>query len=66
VHPGYFAYINVKTQEGKWSCCGSEERDGQPCSEDRHKFYEWPDEEAKKYFFDRPLKNPSDSWKDKQ
>jgi hypothetical protein len=24
---------------------------------------EWPEEDAKKYFFDRPLKNPSESWK---
>ena len=32
--------------------------------EDKHKFAEWPDEEAKKYFFDKPLKNPADKWKE--
>jgi hypothetical protein len=31
--------------------------------EGSHKFVDYPDEEAKKYFFDRALRNPSDNWK---
>ena len=29
----------------------------------RHKFVQWPDEEAKKYFYDKPLKGPHDHFK---
>lgn len=31
--------------------------------EDKHNSVNWPDEDAKKYFFDRPMKNPSENWK---
>lgn len=61
-HPGYFKVKNKKAGDGIWSCCGLEERDGTPCTQDAHKFADWPEEDAKKYFFDKPLKNPSDSW----
>lgn len=62
-HTGYFRLKNKKSGDGHWTCCQAEEREGAGCTEDKHKFAEWPDEEAKKYFFDRHLKNPADSWK---
>jgi len=62
-HPGYFKLKSKKSKEGIWTCCNSEERDGHPCTEEKHKYTDWPDEDAKKYFFDKPLKNPSESWK---
>lgn len=65
-HSGFFRIKNKKSGEGMWSCCQAEEREGAGCSEDKHKFAEWPDEEAKKYFFDKPLKNPADNWKSPQ
>ena len=61
IHPGYFKVRNRKTGDGVWTCCQGETRETAPCAEDRHKFAEWPDEEAKKYFFDRPLKYPGES-----
>lgn len=60
IHPGYFKLRNRKTGEGVWSCCHGESRETAPCAEDRHKFAEWPDEEAKKYFYDRPVKYPGE------
>jgi hypothetical protein len=49
---------NKKTGEGTWTCCGNDGREAAPCSEDRHKIAEWPDEDAKKYYYDKPLKYP--------
>lgn len=43
-----------------WTCCQGEARETAPCAEDKHRFAEWPDEEAKKYYYDRPLKYPGD------
>ncbi len=61
-HPGYFRVKHKKSGDGVWTCCSSEERDGEPCTRETHKFAEWPDEVAKKYFFDKPLKVISDTW----
>jgi hypothetical protein len=62
-HSGQFKVKNKKTREGIWSCCQNEERDCAGCTEDRHKFAEWPDEDSKKYFFDKQLKHPSEDYK---
>jgi hypothetical protein len=62
-HAGFYQVKNKKSGEGIWSCCQKEERDGEGCSEDKHKFAEWPDEDAKKYFFDKQLKHPSEGGK---
>ena len=64
-HPGYFRVKNRKTDDGVWTCCGADTREAETCSEDDHKFAEYPDDEAKKYFFDRPLKHPSEITGDK-
>lgn len=62
-HAGYFKVLNKRTGDGVWSCCQSDEREGAGCVEGAHKTAEFPDEEAKKLFYDMPLKNPSDNWK---
>lgn len=62
-HSGYLRITNRKTGDGVWSCCQSDEKDNKGCVEGSHKFVDYPDEEAKKYFFDRALRNPSDNWK---
>ena len=62
-HPGYLRITNRKTGDGVWSCCQSDEKDNKGCTEGSHKFVDYPDEDAKKYFFDRALRNPSDNWK---
>jgi hypothetical protein len=62
-HTGYYIVKNKKSGDGIWSCCHAEEREGSACTESSHRFVNYPDEEAKKYFFDRHLKNPSDNWK---
>ena len=62
-HSGHYIVKNKKSGDGVWSCCHIEEREGAGCVESSHKHAEYPDEEAKKYFFDRHLRNPSDNWK---
>ena len=60
-HSGYFKLKSKKSDnDGVWSCCGSDERDGEACIKENHRCAEFPDEDAKKYFFDKPLKNPSE------
>jgi len=40
---------------GQWTCCGEDATEScSPCTEMVHKSPEWPDEEAKKYFYDKP------------
>jgi len=62
-HSGYFKVLNKRTGDGVLTCCRSDEREGAGCVEGTHKTAEFPDEEAKKLFFDMPLRNPSDNWK---
>lgn len=62
-HSGHFIVKNKKSGDGVWTCCRSEEREGVGCVEEHHKFADYPDEEAKKLFFDRHIKNPADAWK---
>ena len=54
---------NKKSGDGVWTCCRAEEREGTACTEGSHKAADYPDEDAKKYFYDRHLRNPSDAWK---
>jgi len=65
-HSGHYKVSNPKTGDGRWTCCNEDAKDAKPCREEHHYFAEWPDEDAKKYFFDKPLKNPSTQWKEKQ
>jgi hypothetical protein len=53
---------NKKSGEGVWSCCRAEEKEAVGCVQGTHKFANYPDEEAKKYFFDKHLKHPSHNW----
>lgn len=62
-HTGYYQVKNKKSGDGVWTCCRAEEREGAGCTEGSHKSAEYPDEEAKKYNYDRHLRNPSDAWK---
>ena len=53
-HPGYVKWTK-DDPIGVWTCCGNDATDGcSPCTEMEHKSPEWPDEEAKKYFYDKP------------
>ena len=61
-HAGYYRIKNKKSGDGVWSCCGGEERECEPCTKDYHKHADWPEEDAKKYFFDKPLRNPAENW----
>ena len=38
----------------EWTCC-QEGPEAEPCSTTAHVFAEFPDEEAKKYFYNKPL-----------
>ena len=59
IHPGNFTVKNKKSGEGVWSCCGEEDFKAAPCQEGgAHVHAEWPEEDAKKYFFDKPVKYP--------
>lgn len=53
-HQGHYIVKNKKSGDGVWSCCGAEERDGSSCVKGAHRAVEYPDEEAKKYFYDKP------------
>ena len=61
-HSGYFRVKNKRSGDGVWTCCQSDEREGAGCTESVHKTAEYPDEDAKKLFFDKPLKNPANNW----
>lgn len=63
IHPGVFMRKRRDDKNGTWSCCEAEGREAAPCQEGEHATAEWPDEEAKKYFFDKPLKNAADKYK---
>jgi hypothetical protein len=54
IHTGYF---NVDLKKGpiQWTCC-QEDASAPPCWEGPHNSADFPEEEAKKYFYDKPLK----------
>ena len=54
-HSGYFIVRSKKTGDGIWSCCRSDEKDGVGCIASTHKSVEYPEEEAKKYFYDKQV-----------
>jgi len=54
IHPGYLKF-DKRSGMSEWTCCNEDAQAG-PCSQGEHKSAEFPDEEAKKYFYDRPLK----------
>lgn len=57
IHPGQFRCKRKEDKKGFWTCCEAEDREAPPCQEGGNcTFALWPDEESKKYFFDRPLK----------
>ena len=54
-HSGYVKRRRAGDEEGVWSCCGEDAGPSTtPCVTQEHIFAEWPDEEAKKYFYDKP------------
>lgn len=64
LHAGTFKAKKAKEEEGTWDCCQAEGRSAQPCQEGGNCSYAvWPEEEAKKYFYDRPLKNEAERYK---
>ena len=64
MHTGIFRAKSARAEEGTWECCQSEGRSAAPCVEGgNHSYAVWPEEEAKKYFFDRPLKNEAERYK---
>lgn len=54
VHSGYLK-VDKRAGTAEWTCC-NEDASAPPCSEGEHKFSDFPEEEAKKYFYDKPLK----------
>jgi hypothetical protein len=52
-HPGY---INPKSN--RWSCCDKDGEIQDGCNTTSHKSVDWPEEEAKLYFFPKPVNNP--------
>lgn len=55
IHTGYLK-VDKRIGLWQWTCWG-EDKDSGPCSKMEHKSAEFPDEEAKKYFYDKPLKS---------
>ena len=55
IHSGYLKF-NKKSGISAWTCWGEDKNAG-PCTKWEHKFADFPEEEAKKYFYDRPLIN---------
>jgi hypothetical protein len=65
IHSGYLR-VNKITKEKRWSCCGEDGEEAPPCSEGTHKMAEWPEEEAKLYFYNKPIVTPSGITKDQE
>lgn len=63
IHAGQFRCKRRGDKAGVWTCCQADGREAPPCAEGNHTFAEWPDEDAKKYFFDRPLKIAAELYK---
>ena len=53
IHPGYLK-IDKRAGIEEWTCC-NEGPEAEPCSTTEHIYAEFPDEEAKKYFYNKPL-----------
>ena len=62
IHPGYLK-IDKRAGIEEWTCC-QEGPEAEPCSVQEHVFAEFPDEEAKKYFYNKPLVQISNYAKD--
>lgn len=60
IHSGYKEFKGGKIYA--WTCCGAEVEEGDIdntyCTQDAHRFAEWPDEEAKIYFVTKSNSNP--------
>ena len=63
IHPGYLK-VDKRLGTAEWTCCNGE-AEAEPCTTQEHTFAEFPDEEAKKYFYDKPLKPIGDYTKQK-
>jgi len=53
IHPGYLK-VNQRAGAIEWTCC-NEGPDAEPCSTTEHTYSEFPEEESKKYFYNKPL-----------
>jgi hypothetical protein len=54
IHSGYLK-VNKISKTFKWSCCEEEDPNAPPCSELKHNSADWPEEEAKLYFYNKPV-----------
>ena len=52
-HPGFINHKN-----NRWTCCDKDGEMLDGCTTASHKSADWPDEEAKLYFFPKPVNNP--------
>ena len=52
-HPGFINHKN-----NRWTCCDKDGEMLDGCTTASHKSAYWPDEEAKLYFFPKPVNNP--------
>ncbi|MGL4947876.1 MAG: hypothetical protein ACRC42_00615, partial [Mycoplasma sp.] len=50
-HPGYF-------KNGQWTCCKGGDKFGKGCHSTNHETVEYPSDEAKLYFYPKPVNNP--------
>jgi len=48
-------YLLAREKNAKWSCCGELGENAPPCVSTAHKNAEWPEEEAKLYFFTKEV-----------
>jgi len=58
IHSGYLK-VDKRLGIAAWSCC-NEDAEAPPCTRQAHTFSEFPEEEAKKYFYDKPLRKIGD------
>lgn len=59
IHSG-FLKVNKIAKTYLWTCCQEEDAGAPPCSELKHKSAQWPDEEAKLYFYNKPILDSHD------
>jgi hypothetical protein len=53
IHDGF---INPKNN--RWTCCDKDKDILEGCSGETHKSMDWPEEDAKLYFYPKPVNNP--------
>lgn len=64
IHPGYLKF-DKRSGMAEWTCC-NDGPEAPGCNRQKHVAATFPEEEAKKYFYDRPLKPIGDYRKENQ